>query len=110
MAFEVGIIPRQHSPAFESWEREDLRREFAEVYLNVMRRVEKVRDAYSVVIHTSPNTAAGRFGERGPQVDDYFHWHVEILPRTYSQYKREDEFYTVPVVPEEAAAIMKGEG
>ncbi len=110
MAFEVWIIPRQHSPAFESWEREDLRREFAEVYLNVMRRVEKVRDAYSVVIHTSPNTAAGRFGERGPQVDDYFHWHVEILPRTYSQYKREDEFYTVPVVPEEAAAIMKGEG
>jgi UDPglucose--hexose-1-phosphate uridylyltransferase len=109
MAFEVWIMPRQHNPAFESWQDDDLRREFADVYLDAMRRIEKVRDSYSVVVHTSPNTDPGRFGDRGPQVDDYFHWHMEILPRTYSQYKREDEFYTVPITPEEAAEILKSE-
>ena len=61
------------------------------------------------MVHSSPNMVAYQFSERGPRVDDYFHWHVEILPRTYSQYKREDEFYTASVMPEEAAAILKGE-
>ena len=34
---------------------------------------------------------------------------MEVLPRTYSKYKREDEFYTVSIMPEEAAAILKTE-
>jgi hypothetical protein len=34
---------------------------------------------------------------------------VEVLPRTYSKYKREDEFYTVSITPEEAAEILKAE-
>ncbi|MGA3174767.1 MAG: DUF4931 domain-containing protein [Syntrophorhabdales bacterium] len=107
MAFEVWIIPRRHNPSFESWMDEDVRREFVEVYIDTMRRIERVRSSYSIVVHTSPNMAACQSGERAPQVSDYFHWHVEILPRTYSQYKREDEFYTVPEMPEEGAAILK---
>ena len=46
MAFETWIMPRQHGPAFESWQNEGLKREFVEVYLDTMRRIEKVRDAY----------------------------------------------------------------
>ena len=111
LSFEVWIIPRRHNPSFEQWISEDIRRDFAEVLLDTMRRVERLRSSYSMVIHTSPNIMVEYFGERGPQVSDYFHWHVEILPRDLSSstYKREDEFYTVAIMPEEAATILKTE-
>jgi UDPglucose--hexose-1-phosphate uridylyltransferase len=109
LSFEVWIIPRHHNSTFEHWIDYDIRRDFAEVFLDTMRRLEGLRDSYSIVIHTSPNIMVQPLGELGPQVNDYFHWHVEILPRDVSSstYKREDAFYTVPVTPEEAAAVLK---
>ena len=111
LAFEVWIVPRRHNPSFESWLHEAVRRDFIEVYLDTMRRIERLRGSYSIVIHTSPNRVTQYFGEQDLQIDDYFHWHVEILPRdpSSSTYKREDEFYTVSLMPEEAAAMLKGE-
>ena len=40
---------------------------------------------------------------------DYYHWHLEILPRDFrsSKYKREDEFHVVSITPEEAAYALK---
>ncbi len=108
--FEVWIIPRRHNPSFESWIDEGVRRDFVEVFLDTMKRIERFRSSYSIVFHTSPNMAAWHLAEPGgSHVSDYFHWHVEILPRTYFKYKREDEFYTVSIMPEEAAAILKAE-
>jgi hypothetical protein len=42
-------------------------------------------------------------------VKDYFHWHIEILPRDFrsSKYKREDAFHVVSITPEEATASLK---
>ena len=111
LAFEVWIVPRRHNPSFESWLDEEARRDFIEVYLETMRRIERLKSSYSVVIHTSPNRSTQYFAEQDLRIDDYFHWHVEILPRDISSstYKREDEFYTVSLMPEEAAALLKGE-
>jgi UDPglucose--hexose-1-phosphate uridylyltransferase len=110
LSFEVWIIPRRHNASFESWTDEGVTRDFVAVFLDTMKRIERLRSSYSIVFHTSPNTAVWHLAEPGgPQVSDYFHWHVEVLPRTYSKYKREDEFYTVPIMPEETAAILKTE-
>jgi len=45
------------------------------------------------------------------RVDDYFHWHIEILPRDVNsaKFKRDDQFYTVLTTPEEAAVLLKAE-
>ncbi len=110
LSFEIWIVPRRHNPSFESWIDEGVKRDFVEVFLDTMKRIERFRSSYSIVFHTSPNMAAWRLAEPGgPQASDYFHWHIEVLPRIYSKYKREDEFYTVSIMPEEAAAILKTE-
>jgi len=110
LSFEIWIIPRRHSPSFESSMDERIKEDFVGVFLDAMKRIERLRSSYSIVFHTSPNTAAWQLGEpEGPHMNDYFHWHLEVLPRTESKYKREDEFYTVSVLPEEAAAILRRE-
>ncbi len=110
VAFEVWIVPRLHTPAFEAWDDKATQEEFAEVYLDTMKRIEKVSASYSVAIHTSPNTRDG-FGGENVSTADCFHWHVEILPRDINSYrfKREDQFYTVFTTPEEAAILLKAE-
>ncbi len=109
--FEVWIIPRAHNPAFESWTDERVAREFVEVFLETMKRVEKVASSYSVIIHTSPNVVRHGFADEDLRINDYFHWHVEILPRDVNsaKFKRDDQFYTVLTTPEEAAILLKTE-
>lgn len=109
--FEVWIIPRAHNPAFEQWTGERVREDFVLVFLDTMRRIEKLASAYSIVVHTSPNMAREGFIEENIKVEDCFHWHIEILPRdAYSaRFKREDQFYTILTTPEEAAVLLKAE-
>jgi UDPglucose--hexose-1-phosphate uridylyltransferase len=109
LAFEVWILPRSHCADFELWADERVKRDFVEVYLDTMKRIEKVATSYSIVIHTSPNLAREGFIEEEVRVSDYFHWHVEILPRdaASSRYKLEEEFYTVSIMPEETAELLK---
>jgi UDPglucose--hexose-1-phosphate uridylyltransferase len=109
--FEVWIVPRIHHPAFESWSSDTVQEDFVRVFLDTMRRVERVASSYSVVIHTSPNQEREGFGNQNVRIDDYFHWHVEILPRdaNTSRFKREDQFYTTFITPEDAAILLKAE-
>ena len=111
LAFEVWIIPRKHNPAFESWADEAMKEDFVRVFLETMKRVEKVASSYSVVVHTSPNAVSQGLAEEEPPVNDYFHWHIEILPRDVNsaRFKRDDQFYTVLTTPEEAAVLLKTE-
>ena len=111
VAFEVWIIPRVHDPDFESMIDGAMKQDFIGVFLETMRRIEKVASSYSVVIHTSPNVATDGFADEDLRVDDYFHWHIEILPRDVNsaRFKRDDQFYTVLTTPEEAAVLLKTE-
>src|SRR5438093_1557296 len=47
----------------------------------------------------------------GPEPEGTFHWHLEITPRLteIAGFERGTGFYINPVVPEDAAAILKGE-
>lgn len=107
--YEVWILPRYHDDSFEHPVSEAARRDFAGLMVDTMKRLEKVTNSYSMVLHTSPNFAKGRAEDDNLPVSEFFHWHIEILPRDLrtSRYKREDQFYVVSVTPEEAAATLK---
>lgn len=111
VAFEVWIVPRAHTPEFESWTSDAVLDDFVRVFRDTMGRIERIAASYSVVIHTAPNVKRAGFAEEDIQVRDYFHWHLEILPRDVasSRFKREDQFYIVFMTPEEAAAVLKME-
>jgi UDPglucose--hexose-1-phosphate uridylyltransferase len=110
--FEVCLLPRFHSHTFESFCSDRvLEYEFIRLFLDVMRRIERARSSHAVVFHTAPNIVRSEITEETPQIDNYYHWRVEIMPRDVrsSQYKREDEFYHVSLTPEEAAQILKSD-
>ncbi|HQE81322.1 MAG TPA: hypothetical protein PK444_11535, partial [Syntrophorhabdaceae bacterium] len=85
--------------------------EFISIMSGIMKRIERLTNAYSIVIHTSPNVLTFQGHSDDLLIDDYFHWHIEILPRDLrsSKYKREDEFYVVPTTPEESAGMLRSE-
>ncbi len=109
--FEAWIVPRVHNPAFEAWAGEAIQEDFVRVFLDTMKRIEKVASSYSIVIHTSPNQVREGFGDENARISDYFHWHIEILPRdaNSAKFKRDDQFYTIFTTPEEAAMLLKTE-
>ncbi len=109
--YEVWIVPRFHDAHFETSLTGHRRDDFINLFLDVMRRIERIKDAYTLVIHSSPNVVRQSFSEEDLRVDDYFHWHIEILPKDLesSRYKAQEEFYTISVTPEETASLLKAE-
>jgi UDPglucose--hexose-1-phosphate uridylyltransferase len=110
--FEVCLVPRFHGHAFESLaEDRALKYEFIHLFLDVMKRVERARNAHTIVIHTAPNEVTEQIVPEYAKIEEYFHWRVEIIPRDLrsSKFKREDEFYHISLTPEEAAQILKSD-
>jgi UDPglucose--hexose-1-phosphate uridylyltransferase len=109
--FEVWIIPRAHNPAFERWDSTAVQADFVRVFLDTMKRIEKCASAYSIVIHTSPSLPRIDLVDDHVRLNDYFHWHIEIMPRdaNSAKFKREDQFYAIYTTPEEAAILLKAE-
>ncbi len=110
--FEVCLLPRFHSHSFESLiDDRALKYEFIHLFLDVMKRVERARSSYTIVIHTAPNAVIEDIAQEPAAVENYFHWRVEILPRDLrsSKFKREDEFYHAALTPEETAQILNSD-
>ncbi len=107
--YEVWILPKFHQDSFEEFHDESPKRDLAALMLDVMKRLEKVTNAYSYVFHTSPNRVKTIFKDDDLPISSYFHWHIEILPRDFrtSRYKREDQFHVTPLTPEEATISLK---
>ncbi|MCX5813970.1 MAG: DUF4931 domain-containing protein [Proteobacteria bacterium] len=107
--FEVWILPRLHSESFEQMRGYDIKLGLVNLMLDIMKRIEKLTNAYTLVIHTSPNTYKTDFEKERVPISEYFHWHIEILPldQKSSKYKREDEFYVTSITPEEATRTLK---
>jgi UDPglucose--hexose-1-phosphate uridylyltransferase len=100
--FETWIVPTAHRAAFEDVPDEE-RTQFARILRDILGRMDGILDnpAFNYYIHTSPT------GGRATR----YHWHLEITPRLAETagFERGTDFYINPVMPEDAAAILRGQ-
>jgi UDPglucose--hexose-1-phosphate uridylyltransferase len=110
--YETWIFPRTHQPYFEETVDEAVKRDFAAITLDIMKRIEQVANAYTIEIHTSPEASNGDAGASDRDEHEYSHWHLEVLPRDFrsSKYKRENELHVISITPEQAATTLKTHG
>jgi len=99
--FEMWILPKGHASHFEETPRDALD-EFAGVLHEALLRLDASLEQppYNYLLHTGPLT-------RAPV--DYYHWHVEVIPRVTSVagFEWGTGFYINPVAPETAAECMR---
>ncbi len=100
VSYETRVFPKRHSARFEdmgSPERKDL----AEAMRQTLAKIKNgIGDPdYNFFIHTAPARPDG----------DYYHWHIEILPKTaiWAGLELGTGIEVIAVSPEEAAAELK---
>jgi len=99
--FESWIVPKTHESHFENCQT-GVYQNLAKALKSLVARMEKVLEspAYNMVIHTSPMFE---------QSNDYYHWHVEMMPRLtrIAGFEWGTGFYINPTPPEEAAKFLR---
>jgi UDPglucose--hexose-1-phosphate uridylyltransferase len=99
--FETWVLPKRHISCYSCSTREDFR-DLAEILQDVLRRIDRALSfpPYNFVVHTSP------FKE---EVNDYYHWHIEIMPKltNVAGFEWGSGFYINPTSPEEAAKFLR---
>jgi UDPglucose--hexose-1-phosphate uridylyltransferase len=100
--FETWLLPRNHSARFEDAPRQ-VYESLARMLKIVLMRMNKALESpdYNLIIHNSP------FSE--PQANDYYHWHVELMPKLTrtAGFEWGTGFYINPTSPEEAAQVLR---
>jgi len=99
--FETWILPKAHEMAFEDItdaERAPLARMMKDVLGRLYQFLED--PPFNYFIHTAPCD----------RKETKYHWHLEITPRLTETagFERGTGFYINPVMPEDAAAILRG--
>jgi len=99
--FETWLLPKDHMSHYEDI-AQHATEELAHCLKAVLTKIEKSLNmpAYNYIIHTSPFDA---------QWLDYYHWHIEIIPRLTSVagFEWGTGFYINPVPPENAAEFLR---
>jgi UDPglucose--hexose-1-phosphate uridylyltransferase len=97
--FETMILPKSHSSTFAPKNNVNL---LAQILQRTLKQIDKVLDLppYNMMIHTSP------FKD---EINDYYHWHIEILPKLtkIAGFEWGSGFHINPTPPEEAAQFMR---
>ncbi len=98
--FETWILPKMHQSNFSPPDKSFS--SLAEILQRTLKQLDKVLDTppYNFIIHTSP------FKE---EINDYYHWHIEIVPKLTRRagFEWGSGFYINPTPPEEATKYMK---
>jgi UDPglucose--hexose-1-phosphate uridylyltransferase len=101
--FETWILPKEHNSHFEDVDNGEVEG-LSFILKAVLTRLEDVLDKppYNYMIHTSPFDLGFL---------DYYHWHIEIIPRLtkVAGFEWGSGFYINPVSPEVAAKHLRGE-
>lgn len=109
--YETWILPLKHFSSFQNHlSSKDTVIAFATLLKTTLQRIEAFTPAYHVVLHISPNEKSPFLaGKDWKFLPHGFHWHLEILPRisNIARFKREEEFFTNPLTPEEATQQLK---
>ncbi|MDI6764136.1 MAG: galactose-1-phosphate uridylyltransferase [Thermodesulfobacteriota bacterium] len=99
--FETWILPKIHQPSYEQMEA-TFYGLAAEILSDTLRRLKQVLDdpPYNYIIHTSSYPEQDR---------DYYHWHIEIMPKLtkVAGFEWGTGFYINPTPPEEAAEYLR---
>jgi UDPglucose--hexose-1-phosphate uridylyltransferase len=99
--FETHILPRRHLPAFEDTDNHTLQA-MAEIMRAVFKRINKALGfpPFNFMLHTAP------FNK---DVDEFYHWHLEIIPRLtkVAGFEWGSGFYINPTPPEQAAEALR---
>ncbi|MBS1258811.1 MAG: Galactose-1-phosphate uridylyltransferase [Candidatus Scalindua arabica] len=99
--FETWILPKKHETHFENLQKFEID-ELANVLKNTLAKLESALDfpPYNFIIHSTPFNI---------QKSEYFHWHIEIIPRltNIAGFEWGTGFYINPMPPEEAAEILR---
>jgi UDPglucose--hexose-1-phosphate uridylyltransferase len=102
--FETWILPKRHGSHYEDADGPTVQN-LAWILRATIRKMEKVleRPAYNLIVHTSPVQEGAL---------DYYHWHVEIIPRLakIAGFEWGSGFYINPTPPEEAAKFLREAG
>ncbi len=105
---EEWVIPKLHSPGFETLVDSDLGA-FAQALQQALGRLRRAyRDpAYNLYVYSAPCDTEGYVCD----VDEFqhFHWHVQILPRmnVWGGFELATGLEIHSVLPEEAAAFLR---
>ena len=98
--FETWILPKAHETAFEDITDEE-RTPLARMLKDVLGRLYHILDdpPFNYYIHTAPCD----------RKETRYHWHLEITPRLTQTagFERGTGFYINPVMPEDAASILR---
>jgi UDPglucose--hexose-1-phosphate uridylyltransferase len=98
--FETWLLPRRHLAHFEDAHRHEVA-SLARLLGEILRRMNRMLcdPPYNLLIHSAP------IGENG----DYYHWHVEIIPKLtkIAGFEWATGFYLNPTSPEEAAQVLR---
>jgi UDPglucose--hexose-1-phosphate uridylyltransferase len=101
-AFEMRIFPRVHSPRFEEMAGDD-RRAFAETLRVTMTKLFHGLNNpdYNFFFHSAPSQQEGSF--------DYYHWHLEIIPKTgiWAGFEIGTGIEISTIAPESAAGFLR---
>jgi UDPglucose--hexose-1-phosphate uridylyltransferase len=100
-AFETWILPRRHGARFEAAPRSEYE-SLARLLKAVLQRMDRALESppFNLVLHTAP------FAD---EVDDIYHWHIEIMPKLtrVAGFEWGTGFYINPTPPEEAAQVLR---
>ena len=99
--FETWILPKDHQATFSSISMDEAK-EFARVLKTVLFKLYRGLNnpAYNYIIHTAPIK---------DEHEDYFHWHLQILPRlvTPAGFELGTGIFINTALPEETAAFLR---
>ncbi len=97
--FETHILPKRHESSYMPNGNFNF---LAQILQRTLKQIDKVLNLppYNMMIHTSPFKN---------EENDYYHWHIEILPKLtkIAGFEWGSGFYINPTPPEEAAKFMR---
>jgi UDPglucose--hexose-1-phosphate uridylyltransferase len=99
--FETWLLPTRHQAMFEDTPRHEIA-SLARLLGDILRRMNRMLESppYNLLIHSAP---------LGEPAGEYFHWHIEIIPKLtkVAGFEWATGFYLNPTSPEEAAQVLK---
>lgn len=109
--FELWIIPKRHSCAFQEINYDEIE-DMGLILMTVLRKLRKTfaEPPFNYYIHTAPNMVPRR--NHWHTLGEDFHWHIEILPRLIrtSGFEWGSGFFILPTSPENAAKYLREVG